>query len=236
MRTIKLRLGLTVILIVMAGLLVNQYFKARSFAECWKSQKVVFPSGSSFEFKRGDILIRPNWKWWPGSISIPGGRIYGHVGVVVEGATGNNAEEALKKACIVEALFFDQKTKRFLFNTDDQLRKESAWVSFGSKFKGIRYRLRTSLSPQETDSICNFLCSQLDARYNILSLKSKQLHLSNENNIKISRRSWQCATLTWTAFYFIANKDIDGNGGILTFPSDIIGSDVFNSPDGRICF
>jgi len=206
------------------------------FAREWKPTQYSVSDSSAFELKKGDILIRPNWMWWPGSMGIPNGRRYGHVGVVVEGATGNSVEDALQRAHIVEALFFDQRTKQFVFNSAEQLREELAIVSFGSKFKGIRYRLRLPITQEKTDSICIFLRSQLDARYNILSLKSKQKINAKSVNNSFGRSSWHCATLTWTAFYGFLNKDIDGNKGLLIYPSDIIGSKLFDTEEGRICF
>jgi hypothetical protein len=212
------------------------FINKKKFSSEWIPTQYSDTSNSTFELKKGDILIRPNWMWWPGSMGIPNGRRYGHVGVVVEGATSNSIEETLQKARIIEALFFDQRTKQFVFNSAEQLREESAVVSFGSKFKGIRYRLRMPQTQEETDSICNFLRSQLNARYNIFSLKSKQKINSQLGTTSVGRDSWHCATLTWTAFYTFKNIDIDGNGGILIYPSDIIGSTLFDSEGSRICF
>jgi hypothetical protein len=224
------------LLVILIVVLFCEQLNKKKFAENWSVRQHLVASDSSFEFLKGDILIRPNMKWLPGSMAIPGGRRYGHVAVVVEGATGNSAEEALKKARVVEALFYDQKTKRFLLNPDDQIREESAWISFGNKYKGIRFRLRFSLSKQQSDSICTFLHSQLDARYNILSLKHS-LFLDESSGLKdASRNSWQCATLTWKSYLITTGLDIDGNRGILIFPSDIIGSPVFDQDSSRICF
>jgi hypothetical protein len=208
----------------------------RKFSENWHNRGHLVSADSLFEFKSGDILVRPNMSWLPGSIPIPGGRKYGHVAVIVEGSVGSTAEEALKKAIVVEALFFDQKTKSFLLKGEDQIREESAWVSFGSKFKGIRYRLRVSLTEKQSENICILLRSQLNARYNILSLKRSKEKNNKSIFTSANRKTWQCATLTWESFFISTGLDIDGNGGVLIFPSDIIGSQIFDQNNNRICF
>jgi hypothetical protein len=208
----------------------------RKFAENWYNLGHLVSADSLFEFKRGDILVRPNMSWLPGSLPVPGGRKYGHVAVVVEGSVGSTAEGALKKARVVEALFYDQKTKSFLLKGEDQIREESAWVSFGSKFKGMRYRLRVPLTEKQSENICIFLRSQLNARYNILSLKHSKKRNAQSIIATTNRKTWQCATLTWVSFFISTGLDVDGNGGVLIFPSDIIGSQIFAQDSNRICF
>jgi hypothetical protein len=222
--------------ILLFFILYYESYIERKFAENWFNREHNVPADSLFDLKRGDILVRPNMKWLPGSIPIPGGRKYGHVAVVIEGSAGPSAEEALKKARVVEALFYDQKTKRFLIKGEDQIREESAWISFGSKFKGIRYRLRIPLTEKQSENICFFLRSQLGAHYNILSLKHSTEKIGQSILTSANRKTWQCATLTWVSFFNATGLDIDGNGGVLIFPSDIIGSQVFDKDRNRICF
>lgn len=224
--------SVSVIVVVAITTCLNQ----RNFSQNWSLRQHKIDCNAPFELRKGDILIRPNNGWLPGTIAIPEGRKYGHVGVVVEGATGNNIEETLKKALIIEALFFDQKTKKFLINPNEQIREEPAWTSFGNKFNGIRYRLRVPLSTAQTDSLCSLLKSQLYASYNIISLKKKSSALTGKKNTGMNRDSWHCATLTWSVFYSVVNLDIDGNGGILIYPGDIIGSKLFDEEGCRVCF
>lgn len=66
-----------------------------------------------FVLKRGDILVRPNSDRLPGSCAIPYGRIYGHVAIVTEGATGQTINEALEKAKVIEALFLIRRRENF---------------------------------------------------------------------------------------------------------------------------
>ncbi len=191
-----------------------------------------------FELKSGDILVRPNWGWLPGSCEIQGGMKFGHVAIVTEGATGNTPEEALANATVVEALFYDQVTGKFQFNKKDQIRIRKAISSFGSRFKGDRYRLRMRLKEDQISDIRKFLVNQLGGGYNIFSQK-RQYDSSVEKRrcfLLMKNDSWNCATLAWQTYFLIANVDIDANQGMTIFPNDIVASNTFDLPDGRILF
>jgi hypothetical protein len=191
-----------------------------------------------FTLRKGDILVRPNWKGLPGSCSVCNGRKYGHVAIVTEDATGKSIEEVLSKASVVEALFFDQGTRKFQFDRKDQIREAKAIISFGQRFKGIRYRLRIDLTEDKTEKMIQFIRNQLDGRYNILSLKKHYNSASErESALKnIKNFNWHCATMIWEAFYLTSNIDIDANRGIFIYPADIIASAYFDLPEGRIRF
>ena len=189
------------------------------------------PENTFFELKTGDLLVRPNSDNLPGSIDIPYGRMYGHVGIVTEGACGNTIREVLEKAKVVEALFFDQATRELQWSKKNQIREEKAIVSFGNRFKGIRFRLRTNISSKQAGEMVRFARNQLDGGYNILSLKKKE-----RNSIELKNEDWHCATLVWQAYYVTSGIDIDANGGIFIYPSDIIANPVFDIPEGRIRF
>jgi hypothetical protein len=198
----------------------------------------IAPDTAIFILRKGDILVRPNWGGLPGSCSIRNGRKYGHVALVTADATGKTIEEALSKAYVIEALFFDQGTRKFQFNKKDQIREREAVISFGERFKGIRYRLRIDLTDDQTEKMIQFLRDQLDCGYNILSLK-KQFDSASEREAalkNLKNSDWHCATMIWEAYYLTADIDIDGNGGIIIYPADIIASKYFDLPGGRICF
>lgn len=184
-----------------------------------------------FELLEGDILVRPNWSWLPGSCYVERGRKYGHVAIVTKGASGATINEALEKAWVAEALFFDQATKEFQFKKENQIREGKAIVSFGDKFAGIRYRLRMPLTEDQKQQIIGFSREQLDGGYNILSVKRKIT-----KNEKIENLDWHCATLVWQAYYLATHTDIDANGGWWIYPSDIIASPVFDRPNGIVRF
>jgi hypothetical protein len=228
------------LLICFACLLVGYLFFSNN-AEPKKTDDLIteiIPDSVQFTLKKGDILVRPNWDGMPGSSAIQGGRKYGHVAIVTGEATGKTVDEALAKALVVEALFFDQATRKFQFKKENQIREAPASVSFGSRFKGIRYRLRYNLTDDQTKDMIHFLRNQLNGGYNILSLKKHLKVESNKDNLvkTLTCDSWHCATLTWEAYYLVAGIDIDANKGLLIYPSDIIASKYFDLPGGRVRF
>lgn len=189
------------------------------------------PGSDSVYLQKGDILARPNWYLVPGSSTVPEGRKYGHVAVIINDCSGKNIDDALVKADVIEALFFDQKTKSFLWHKKDQIRIEKAAVSFGKKFTGIRYHLSTHLTDSEADSLVIFLKNQLDGGYSLFSKKNNipDQHAFSE----MKSCNWHCATLVWEAFRIIKQIDIDANGGKLVYPSDIIASKRFDKSGDR---
>ena len=211
--------------------------KGAAYSESDLYPKII-PDTAQFTLRKGDILVRPNWRGMPGSLSIRNGRKYGHVAIVTEDATGKTIQEALSKAYIIEALFFDQGTRKFQFYKKDQIRERKAIISFGNRFKGIRYRLRMNLTDEQTEKMIRFLRNQLDGGYSIISGKKKfELASEREYALKnIKNSDWHCATIIWEAFYLATDIDIDANGGMFIYPADIIASKYFDLPDGRICF
>jgi hypothetical protein len=185
----------------------------------------------SFDLKEGDLLVRPNWSWLPGSIPVADGRKYGHVAIVTKGARGATISETLEKATVVEALFFDQATKKFQFKKENQIREGKAIVSFGKKFTGIRYRLRIPLTDEQQKRISGFVRSQLSGGYNIISVKRKNMRKEKMENL-----DWHCATLVWQAYYLTTGIDLDTNGGLFIYPSDIIANPLFDRPEGIVDF
>ena len=192
-----------------------------------------------FSLKTGDLLVRPNWNWVPGSSTASGGRTYGHVAIVVQGAEGKSVREALRKAVVIEALLFDQRTRKFIFGSKEIVRKTSAYTSFGERFVGRRYLLRMNLPPAQQHALVQFLYCQLkDDSYTIFSFKKKSGF--PPGSIKAfhpaDQHKWNCATLAWYAFQYATGKDIDSNSGILIFPNDIVRSHYFDSPEKRVRF
>lgn len=225
--------GLFLILILIAG--VSLFFSLKSNKKGTTGnpdfEAEPISENTFFELKRGDLLVRPNWENLPGSISIPYGRMYGHVAIVTEAASGKTITETLEKAKVVEALFFDQATRKLQWNKKNQIREEKAIVSFGGRFKGIRFRLRTDLTTEQAAEMVRFARNQLDGGYNILSLKREE-----KESDKLKNADWHCATLVWQAYYMVLGVDIDSNEGIFIYPSDIIVNPLFNNAEGRIRF
>lgn len=180
-----------------------------------------------FTLEAGDILVRPNLNWLPGSSKVTSGRNFGHVAIVVKGAEENTLEETLKKARVIEAVIFDQETRTFIFDTQKQIRIAPALVSFGKRFEGIRYRLRMNLNDQQKQDIIGFLSQKVSTgSYSLFS-----------NKVTLEKKEiWNCATLTWYAIIINSAIDIDCNKGSLVYPNDFIRSTYFNSRAGRIRF
>lgn len=201
-------------------------------------QSELMSDTAMFVLRKGDILARPNWDGMPGSSKVENGKKSGHVAIVTAEASGKTIEEALEKAMVIEALFFDQATRKFQFKRENQIRETNAAVSFGSRFKGIRYRLRMNLTDDQADQLIQFMQSQLDRGYSLLSLKKKFNLEDHKKSVsrKLRNANWNCATLVWEAFYLSVGIDVDSNKGLPVFPADIITSKYFDQPDGRICF
>lgn len=189
----------------------------------------------SFSLKKGDVLVRPNFDWLPGSYPINAGRMFGHVAIVTEDVSGKSVDEVLSKTSIIEAVVFDQKSRSFIFDRQGQVRETKAIISFGTRFKGIRYRLRMSLTDQQTVDLLQFLKNQLDGGYSVFTVK-KFVNPDPEKAIALKNLNWHCASIAWQAFYQATGVDIDENEGFVVYPADIIASKYFDLPGGRVRF
>lgn len=236
MKKKKLYLDLFLIILI-AGSYIGASKKANLAKES-DLHTILIPDTAHFSLRKGDILVRPNWGGLPGTSPVHNGRRYGHVAMVTNDATGNTIEEVLAKASVIEALFFDQQTRKFQFAKKDQIREGNAIISFGRRFKGIRYRLRMNLTEDQSEKMIRFLRNQMDGGYNILSVK-KKFETDSERQfalVNMKNSNWHCATLIWETFYLGTYTDLDANGGLIIYPADIIASKYFDSAEGRICF
>jgi hypothetical protein len=233
---IKYRIAGVVIVLVFIVLIVTRATISSEIDS--KTPFIQVCDSCTFELKRGDILVRPNWSRLPGSYPIPGGHKFGHVAMVVAGAKGKSIEEVLQKSIVLEALFYDQAKGNFEFDKTKQIRKIAASISFGPKFKGLRYRLRLSVPESKIDSIIAFQLSQLGGGYQLFSFKKYEPDCNKRIELyhKIKHDDWHCATLVWEAVYLTLGIDLDANQGVLIYPSDLIGSKFFDKPGARIRF
>lgn len=195
-------------------------------------------TSESFTLKPGDLLVRPNLNWLPGSSKVVSGRNFGHVAIVVEGAEGNTLDEAMAKAMVIESVIFDQATRTFILDKQKQLRKVPAIISFGRRFEGIRYRLRMDLDESEREQLLKFLFQKPgNSGYNLFSTKMKaESQLAGTANGSKNNEHWNCATLVWFSVLLVSGDDIDSNKGFWVYPNDIIRSQHFNSSGGRMRF
>jgi hypothetical protein len=196
-------------------------------------------SGEVFTFEKGDILIRSNINYLPGTSEAPSGRKFGHAAIVVQRGEGKSIDEALSKAIVVEGIIYDQASRSFEFDSKKQVRKTTAKISFGNRFAGIRYRLRTKLTNEQKETMRQFLEYQLAKhRYDLFSTKDTELALSISKSMYnlLDGKKWNCTTLCWFAFMNATSLDIDSNKGLLVYPNDIIRCKYFDGDNGRIRF
>ena len=202
------------------------------------SAAVFDEKNGEFTLQPGDILARPNLNWLPGSSKVPSGRKFGHASIIIRGASGKSPEEALQKAFVVEAVLFDQATRKFVFDEEKQVRLTPALISFDKRFSGIRYRLRMRLDPQQQQMLLLFLEAQTGkCRYKVFS----NMPNCPEEKVQTDSRpaedcGWNCATLVWYSLCHAAGINVDDNQGTFVYPNDIINSPLFNSSEGRLRF
>ena len=192
-----------------------------------------------FTFEKGDILIRSNINYLPGTSGAPSGRKFGHAAIVVQKGEGKSIDEALSKAIVVEGIIYDQASRSFEFDSKKQVRKTAAKISFGNRFAGIRYRLRTKLTYEQKETMSQFLEYQLATHgYNVFSTKDTELaiSISKTSYNLLEGKKWNCTTLCWFAFRHASSLDIDSNKGLLVYPNDIIRCKYFDGANGRIRF
>jgi hypothetical protein len=225
-------------LVCLSGWIIFRISKnTESFVQL-RSKTIAIAETDSFSLKKGDILVRPNWEWLPATCAIENGRMFGHVAVVMNDVAGKSVNEVLSKTMVIEAAVFDQRNRKFIFNPSDQIREIPASISFGPRFKGIRYRLRMNLTAKHKEALTVFLKNQLYGNYSVFSFK-KFAHSDSERKIKLNEMKgigWHCASMAWQAFYLSTGLDIDENKGLFIYPADIIASKYFDLNEGRLKF
>lgn len=181
------------------------------------------------ELEPGDILVKPNMNWFPGTAMVGGGKGFGHVVLVIEGGKVTNTMRLLEKVRIFESHARDvppsyelRSAPGFLDGDDFRF----ANTTFGMQNAGYRYRLRFDLTPSQRDSIIQFVLNQDPDVSSWRSLK--QLNHSSGSTPN-DKQIWYCSLLIWQAFYQVVGIDLDVNGGIMVFPNDLIASPHFDN-------
>ena len=182
------------------------------------------------ELRRGDILVKPNHNWLPGTAWVKGGSDFGHAMIVTKGAIGENAIEVLSQSVIIESHarsvppeFEIRMTKAYNPDTDYRFFN----TSFAAEKAGYLYRLRPQLPNEQIDSVLAFIIRQ---DYGLSSWRAQKKYvghaeLSNANH----QTYWYCSHLIWQAFYSVLNIDLDSNGGAIVYPNDLIASPFFKN-------
>jgi len=188
------------------------------------------------ELRRGDILVKPNHNWLPGTAWVKGGSGFGHAVIVITGATGADAFEVLSKSEIIESHarpvppeFEIRMTKAY--NPVNDFRFNN--TSFAPVKAGYRYRLRPPFHEEQIDSLIAFLIRQDDGLSSWRAQKKYVGHaeLTNTNH----QTYWYCSHLIWQAFYSVLGIDLDSNGGVIVYPNDIFLLPPRNYSWYRVC-
>jgi hypothetical protein len=182
------------------------------------------------DLRRGDILIKPNHNWLPGTAWVKGGSGFGHAMIVVDGAFGKCTDQVMSKSIIFESHAravppeFELRTAR-AYKPGTDFRYDN--ISFGPLNAGFRFRLRPSLTEAQVDSVIAFIIGQDDG------LSSWRAHKKYAGLAELAGRQhqtyWYCSHLIWQAFYSVLNIDLDPNGGVIVYPNDLIVSPYFQN-------
>jgi hypothetical protein len=185
------------------------------------------------DLEPGDILVKPNMNWFPGSSMVNGGRGFGHAVLVIEGGKDTNTMNLLEKIRIFESQarhvpesFQLRSASGFLDGDDFRF----ANTTFGMQNAGFRYRLRFDLTPSQRDSIIKFVMAQDQDSSSWRSLKRIRTNIKgNRTETLEDKKTWYCSLLIWEAFYQVLGVDLDPNGGLIVFPNDLISSPYFDN-------
>lgn len=174
------------------------------------------------ELKRGDILVKPNHNWLPGTVWVEGGNGFGHAAVVLEAVTGSSTIEVLSNAVIFESHARDvpdefqlRSTKAYQPGTD--FRTDN--ITFAPVRVGVMYRLRFNISSSEIDTMLSYIARQENGLSSWRSMKS-----DFQEDIDNRRTYFYCSHLIREAFLHATGKEMDANGGLIVYPNDLIGS------------
>lgn len=186
----------------------------------------------SIEFKRGDILVRPNSNWLPGTSYVPDGSGFGHAVIVLKGSSGYDPEKVLAETEIMESHSRDVPPE-FQIRTIKGFKEDAdinyANISFGNQYKGIRYRLRAELPEEQIEKVIEYIINQDPD-------KSSWRAKKNTSNVPEQKHYWYCSLLIYQAFKDVLDIDLDTNDGFTVFPNDLIVNPMFDHETGRMIF
>jgi hypothetical protein len=186
------------------------------------------------EFRPGDILVKANHNWLPGTAQVFGGKGFGHAALVIEGAQDTDILRLLQKTIVFESHSRDVPPEYQLRKVPAYLPGEDfryAAVTFGPHNLGYCYRLRTGLSQMQISQLIDFVTA-LD---NGTSCWRAQKRFSKNDASKKfpDGGSWYCSLLIWQAFYTLFDIDLDPNGGVMVYPNDIITGKYFDNTENQ---
>lgn len=214
-----------------------------------ENQITITPSSDKWsidyidEFRRGDIIVKPNLNFLPGSASVPNGVNCGHAAMVTKGYKHHNIDTLLANIIIIESMAVDVPKEFQVREIAGHVYNKNAILnctSFNKQFTGNRYRLRLNLSEAQIDSIVSFACEQKGDFSNWNAMKAYPDNLNNNSKTNWADNShWYCSLLIWQSVYYVTGIDLDVNKGFQVYPNDLIASPFFDNSDintGRVRF
>lgn len=193
------------------------------------------------ELRPGDILVRPNLNFLPGSAFIPNGSGFGHAAIVTTYYRHENIDSLLANIQIIESIAKDvpkefqiREVKAFNHSKIPSFNNEN----FDNRYAGNRYRLRLDLPAHVIDRVINFARQQKGDRSSWNAAKRFPGHPFADSLVAIGKRNdwadnntWYCSLLVWQSFLKHTGIDLDPNGGYMVYPNDLIASPVFDIQD-----
>jgi len=203
------------------------------------------------ELLPGDIIVRANNNWLPGSAFVPGGYSFGHAAIVIRGARHPDPDTLLASVLVMESNSRDVAPEQqvrivpgYYVDPDPDLSN----LSFGPKYAGIRYRLRMPLTPVERDSLIAFLLRQDPCNSSWRAIKDEGRGMKDEGRgsrdegrgtkdegrgSSSEQRNWYCTLIIRGAFLHVKGIDLDANRGWVVYPNDVIASPWFDNRPGE---
>ena len=186
------------------------------------------------ELRPGDILVKANHNWLPGTAQVFGGKGFGHAALVIKGAKDTNLLQLLRKTVIFESHsrevapeFQIRQAPAYLPGSDFRY----ASITFGPRNFGYCFLLRPSLSPEETKQLIAFVTG-MDGGTSSWRAQ-KRFDTQPKKPATGQEGNWYCSLLIWQAFYTLFDIDLDPNARIMVYPNDLITSPYFDNKPGR---
>jgi len=219
------------------------YLRSTSNTESTKNYPNLIKDdiGKIVDFRPGDILVKANHNWLPGTAQVYGGKGFGHAALVIEGEQDTDILRLLKKTIVFESHARDvppeyQLRKAPAYLPGDDFR--TANITFGPQNLGYCYRLRPNLSEVQIREMIHFVISQDNGTSCWRAQKRFSEYKANPTSPEGG--SWYCSLLLWQAYFTLFGIDLDPNGGVMVYPNDLIAGKYFdnteNQPHKRVRF
>jgi hypothetical protein len=216
-------------------------YKPRKNPESNHSTSLIpFAYEGIHEFKKGDIIVRPNLNIFPGTAIIGNGNGFGHAALVVSGYKHENIDSLLAGITIIESIAKDVPVEFQVREISGLVENKIAAfnnTNFNKQYLGNRFRLRLALSDNQIDSVVAFALMQKNdySAWNASKSFNYDLQNSTSNTRKnwADNNTWYCSLLVWQAVYYVTGLDLDPNQGYMVYPNDLINSRYFDNTDSK---